>query len=108
MKINLDGVTSIDWRSAPATELYPGVRKRELWQGANGAKALMLEIDAGAAFTELDVHSPGPEEVFVVSGTFSDGAHEYPPGTFIHNPAGSAHVPQSKDGCTLFVFFPEG
>lgn len=108
MKINLDGVASMDWRAATPTELYPGVRKRELWLGANGAKALILEIDAGASFSELDVHAPGPEEVFVVSGTFSDGVHEYPAGTFIHNPAGSAHVPQSRDGCVLFVFFPEG
>jgi len=108
MTINLEGVIGIDARNAPAVELYPGVRKRELWRGTNGAKALMLEIDAGASFTELDVHQPGPEEVFVVSGVFSDGVYEYPAGSFIHNPAGSAHVPQSKGGCTLFVFFPEG
>ena len=108
MKIDLEGVMSMDWRSAASTELYPGVRKRDLWHGADGAKALVLEIDAGASFTELDVHAPGPEEVFVVSGTFSDGVHEYPAGTFIHNPAGSAHVPQSRDGCVLFVFFPLG
>ncbi len=53
----------------------------------------------------LDVHVPGPEEVFVVSGVFNDGAHDYPAGSFIHNPAGSSHVPQSKEGCVLFVFF---
>jgi len=27
---------------------------------------------------------------------------------FIHNPVGSSHVPQSKTGCTIFVFYPEG
>jgi hypothetical protein len=54
------------------------------------------------------VHTPGPEEVFVVSGVFNDGINDYTAGTFIHNPAGSTHVPQSKDGCVLFVFFPEG
>jgi len=78
------------------------------WQGANGAKAQILEIDAGAKFTRSDVHAPGPEEVYVVSGVFNDGAHDYPAGPFIHNPACSAHVPQSKEGCALFVFFPEG
>jgi ChrR Cupin-like domain len=108
MHINLTGVSSTHWQSVPAREIYPGVRKRDLWRGQNGAKALVLEIDAGASFTELDVHEPGPEEVFVVSGTFSDGVHEYPAGSFIHNPTGSAHVPQSKEGCVLFVFFPEG
>src|SRR5687767_2612911 len=89
-------------------EIYPGVRKRVLWQGANGAKAQILEIDAGAKFLKLDVHHPGPEEVYVVSGTFNDGARDYPAGSFVHNPAGSSHLPQSKRGCVLFVFFPEG
>jgi anti-sigma factor ChrR (cupin superfamily) len=108
VNLNLTGVTSVHWQSAPTRELFPGVRLRDLWRGANGAKAVVLEIDAGAAFTTLDVHQPGPEEVFVVTGTFCDGLHEYAAGSFIHNPAGSAHIPQSKDGCVLFVFFPEG
>ena len=108
MQINLAGVSSCNWQSVPAVEIYPGIRRRHLWQGANGAKALILEIDAGASFTELDVHQPGPEEVLVLSGVFSDGVYDYAQGSFIHNPAGSAHVPQSKEGCVLFVFFPEG
>ncbi len=108
MQINLAGVFSVNWESVPAVEIYPGVRKRDLWHGHNGAKAAVVEIDAGAAFAELDVHHPGPEEVFVLSGVFNDGVHDYPAGSFIHNPAGSAHVPQSKQGCVLFVFFPEG
>jgi anti-sigma factor ChrR (cupin superfamily) len=54
------------------------------------------------------VHFPGPEEVFVLSGEFSDGVHHYTAGSFIHHPTGSAHVPQSSTGCALFVFFPEG
>ena len=104
-------MAEISWRVAeetPVVDLYPGVRKRELWRDPSGAKALLVEIDPGARFLELDVHQPGPEEVYVVSGTFNDGVRDYPPGTFIHNPAGSSHVPQSATGCTLFVFFPEG
>jgi len=46
--------------------------------------------------------------VYVVSGVFNDGVRDYPAGSFTHNPAGSSHVPQSKTGCTLFVFYPEG
>ncbi len=108
MQINLEGVSSNHWQSVPAIEIYPGIRKRVLWQESTGAKAAILEIDANAEFSELDVHQPGPEEVFVISGVFCDGVHDYPAGSFIHNPAGSAHVPQSKEGCVLFVFFPEG
>ena len=106
--INLDGVVARKWQDVPSTEISPGIRKRVLWKGANGAKAQILEIDAGAKLPRLDVHSPGPEEVYVVSGVFNDGVHDYPAGSFIHNPAGSAHVPQSTEGCVLFVFFPEG
>ena len=108
MKIDLRGVESGTWAAAPRREIYPGVVARDLWTGAGGAKALILEFAPGAAFTGLDEHFPGPEEVFVISGTFGDGVHEYPAGTFLHHPTGSAHVPQSKDGCVLFVFFPEG
>jgi anti-sigma factor ChrR (cupin superfamily) len=106
--INLEGVISTNWQNLPATDIFPGIRMRNLWQGTNGAKAKILEFDAGAKFTTLDLHSPGPEEVFVVSGVFNDGVHDYPTGSFIHNPAGSAHIPQSKQGCVIFVFFPEG
>jgi anti-sigma factor ChrR (cupin superfamily) len=106
--IDLKGVVAAAWQTAPSTEIFPGIRKRPLWTADNGAKAQILEFDAGAAFPSLDVHAPGPEEVFVVSGVFGDGLREYPAGTFIHNPAGSAHIPQSKTGCVLFVFFPEG
>lgn len=101
----------IVWASVqetPARELFKGVHARMLWQGENGAKAAVVEIAPGARWEELDVHEPGPEEVFVVAGTFNDGTRDYEPGTFIHNPAGSSHIPQSKTGCTLFVFFPEG
>jgi anti-ECFsigma factor, ChrR len=108
MVINLEGVVSENWQNIPAKELFPGIRQRILWRGSNGAKAKILEIDPGAKFTKLDTHFPGPEEVFVVSGVFNDGVHDYPAGTFIHNPAGSAHVPQSKQGCVIFVLFPDG
>jgi anti-sigma factor ChrR (cupin superfamily) len=62
----------------------------------------------GALWPNLDVHDPGPEEVFVVSGVFNDGVRDYPPGSFTHCPAGSSHVPQSTTGCRLFVSYPEG
>lgn len=107
MTINLAGVIAANWQDVPAEEVFPGVHVRVLWQG-DGRKALAVEFDAGAAFETLDVHTPGPEEIFVVSGVFNDGVHDYPAGTFIHNPIGSAHIPQSKDGCLIFLFYPEG
>ena len=93
---------------APIRELFKGVRVRDLWQGENGRKALILEMDAGTCWEGRDIHAPGAEEVYVVSGVFNDGIRDYPAGTFLHAPANSWHVPQTKTGCTLFVFYPEG
>lgn len=107
-QMNLDGVIARHWKDVPAKEFAPGLNIRLLWTGEHGRKALMFEIAPGAVYPDLDVHAPGAEEVFVVSGDFCDGQNTYPAGTFIHHPAGSSHVPQSKDGCVLFVFFPEG
>lgn len=93
---------------APSKELFPGIRLRPLWKGSDGAAAYVLEMDAGSHWQGVDVHEPGPEEVFVVSGTFNDGVRDYPAGSFIHAPAGSWHVPQTATGCTLFLFYPLG
>ncbi|NBE91890.1 anti-sigma factor [Nonomuraea sp. KC401] len=104
-------ISAYVWSSvedAPVTDLFPGIRARMLWQGDNGAKACVVEIDPGARWQGIDVHEPGPEEVYVVSGVFNDGDRDYPAGSFIHAPAGSSHVPQSTTGCTLFLFYPEG
>lgn len=107
--MNLDGVVAKHWRDVQPKELFhPGFSTRLLWSEPSGRKALMFEIAPGAVYPVLDAHVPGAEEVFVVSGTFCDGKNSYPAGTFIHHPAGSSHVPQSKEGCVLFVFFPEG
>lgn len=95
-------------QDAPVRELFPGIRLRPLWSGDNGAKAYVLEMDANTCWQGVDVHEPGPEEVFVVSGVFNDGDRDYPAGSFIHAPAGSSHVPQTTVGCTLFLFYPEG
>ena len=104
-------MSAIEWKhveESPAAERAPGFRIRELWQGKNGAKAQFVEIAPGARYPGLELHEPGPEEVFVVSGVFHDGTRAYPAGSFIHNPAGSSHEPQSEEGCTLFLFYPEG
>lgn len=66
------GVMGVHWRDVPAKEICLGIRKRDFWQGADGAKAQIVEIVAGATFPRLDVHS-GAEEIFVVSGVFGDG-----------------------------------
>jgi len=108
-EINLDGVVATHWQDVATTApCHPGFTTRLLRSQPDGRKALIFEIAPGAVYPELDVHLPGAEEVFVVSGTFCDGRRSYPAGTFIHHPAGSSHIPQSAEGCVLFVYFPEG
>jgi quercetin dioxygenase-like cupin family protein len=89
-------------------QVSEGFRVWDIWQGVDGSKAQVVDIAPGACYPEVEVHAPGPEEVYVVSGVFNDGERDYPAGSFIHCPAGSAHVPQSRLGCRLFLFYPQG
>ena len=95
-------------KDAQVREPFKGIKLFNIWKGLDGARAQVGEQGAGSSWEGLDVHEPGAEEVYVMSGVFNDGVRDYPAGTFIHNPAGSSHVPQSQTGCTLFVFYPEG
>ncbi|MGW0005527.1 cupin domain-containing protein [Nocardia grenadensis] len=81
-----------------------GIRLRSLRSGRDGASAHVLEMAPGRRWECVDVHRPGPEEVFVVSGTANDGVRDNPAGSFIHAPAGSWHISQPVTGCALFVF----
>ena len=109
-RINLKGVIGVPADDVPSVDYYPGVRKRTLFASrtSGGLRILQVEIDAGKKFLDLDVHDSGPEYIYVVEGTFDDGASEHPPGTFIQHPAGSSHIPQSKSGCKLIVILPTG
>lgn len=84
-----------------------GIRVRDLWRSGM-KRALQVEIDPGAVWPSIDYHVPGPEDLYVVSGEFEDGVNTWRAGTFIHHPAGSSHVGQSRTGCVLFVYYPEG
>ena len=88
-------------------EVSSGISVRQLWQGDAGARAVMVDIAPGAQWDGVDFHQDNSEEVLVMSGVFNDGTRNYPAGTFIHHPVGSSHIPQSKTGCTLFIFYPE-
>ena len=46
---------------------------------------------------------PGGEEIYVLSGVFSDEHGSYPAGTWLRNPSGSRHTPFSEEGCVIYV-----
>ena len=71
-------------------------------QGDEVAKATsIVRYKPGSQF-HTHQHELG-EEIFVLSGTFSDENGDYHAGTYIMNPPGSSHAPFSESGCTLFV-----
>lgn len=80
-----------------------GVERRMLDRiGDEVAKATsIVRYQAGSKFKK-HIHELG-EEILVLDGVFSDEAGDYPAGTYIMNPPGSAHTPFSQQGCTLFV-----
>lgn len=103
--------TKVSWGTLDQAEprkLFEGITARTVWAGDDNSKAIIVDFEPGSKWQGIDVHQPGPEEVYVVSGVFNDGERDFPAGSFIHNPVGSSHVPQSITGCRLFLFFPRG
>jgi len=55
----------------------------------------------GSAFS-AHTHTGG-EEFLVLEGVFTDEHGDYPAGTYVRNPIGTAHIPSSDPGATIFV-----
>jgi|TARA_B110000908_G_scaffold48886_2_gene59684 anti-sigma factor ChrR (cupin superfamily) len=107
-QLNLEGVVSLNWKDIKPEEGAPGITVRTLWQGGDNKRVCVYEFQPGSVFPGIDIHEPGPEQVFVISGDLSGDGNTYRAGDFIHFPEGTSHIPQSKDGCVLLVTFPEG
>ena len=87
------------WIASP----QPGVDRRMLDRvGGEVARATSIVRYAAGSRFDRHVHDGG-EEIFVLQGVFSDERGDYPAGTYLRNPPGSAHAPFSRDGCILFV-----
>jgi anti-sigma factor ChrR (cupin superfamily) len=89
----------LDWVGSPQS----GVERRMLDRlGDEVAKATsIVRYQPGASFS-THTHEFG-EEILVLEGVFSDETGDYPAGTYVMNPPGSAHAPRSATGCLLFV-----
>lgn len=90
---------SESWLASPE----PGVHRHRLDRiGDEVARATsVVRYDAGSRFAP-HVHGGG-EEFLVLAGTLSDEHGDYPAGSYVRNPPGTAHTPFSREGCTLFV-----
>lgn len=70
--------------------------------GQEVARATSIVRYAPGSGYSAHTHNGG-EEILVLEGVFSDEHGDYPAGTYLRNPPGSAHQPFSKEGCTLLV-----
>lgn len=70
--------------------------------GQEVARATSIVRYAPGSGYSAHTHNGG-EEILVLEGVFSDEHGDYPAGTYLRNPPGSAHQPFSKSGCTLLV-----
>lgn len=89
----------LQWLQSPTK----GVERRMLFRiGDEQARATSIVRYAPRSHFPRHTHWGG-EEIFVLEGTFQDETGDFPAGTYLRNPPGSAHEPASESGCTLFV-----
>lgn len=70
--------------------------------GDEKARATSIVRYANSSYFPQHKH-PGGEEIFVLSGVFSEDQQSYPEGWYLRNPPGSAHQPSSIEGAVIFV-----
>jgi anti-sigma factor ChrR (cupin superfamily) len=87
------------WKASP----LPGVWRKPLAREdrESGHATSIVKYDAGAKFSAHN--HPLGEEIFVLSGTFSDETGDFPAGSYFRNPKGFVHAPYSLNGCELLV-----
>jgi len=90
---------ALAWTASPAR----GVERR-LIERDGGEAARATSLVRYAPHSEFSAHRhPLGEEILVLEGTFGDEFGDYPAGTYLRNPPGSAHAPRTREGCVIFV-----
>ncbi|MGE0671492.1 MAG: cupin domain-containing protein [Methylibium sp.] len=89
----------LPWVDSP----MPGVRRRMLERdGDEVARATsIVQYAPGSRFPRHN-HALG-EEILVLEGVLTDEFGRHGAGTYLKNPAGTAHSPATEHGCTLLV-----
>lgn len=88
-----------EWVASPAA----GVERMMLDRiGEEVARATSLVRFAPRSSFDAHRHDGG-EEFLVLEGVFSDESGDYPAGSYVRNPIGTAHKPHTGPGCTIFV-----
>lgn len=89
----------IQWQPSPMA----GVERMMLDRiGGEVARATSIVRYAPNSHFSRHAHDGG-EEFLVLDGVFSDEHGDYPAGSYVRNPIGTAHSPFSEGGCTILV-----
>lgn len=87
------------WTKSPS----PGV-ERILLDRVGQETAMATSLVRYAAGSSFKPHEhPYGEEFLVLEGEFADEHGAFPAYTYVRNPHGSRHIPQSPKGCVIFV-----
>lgn len=95
-QLAIDTRSSTDWRPG----LVPGLRVLPL-AGYGSEHTALVHWAPGTRFSPH--RHAGGEEILVLEGVFSDEHGDYPVGTWLRSPDGSAHQPYSETGCLIWV-----
>jgi anti-sigma factor ChrR (cupin superfamily) len=88
------------WQASPA----PGVDRKRLFRNGPQESGRVTSIVRYAPGSQFPSHPhPEGEEIYVLSGVFSDVRGDWPAGSYLLNPEGFEHSPGSAPGCVLFV-----
>ncbi|MPW20460.1 Anti-ECFsigma factor, ChrR [Paraburkholderia piptadeniae] len=88
-----------DWVASPQSGVERVILDRI---GEEQARATSIVRYAAGSHFPGHAHPRG-EEIFVLSGTFSERDDHYPAGWYLRNPPGSIHQPSSAEGAIIFV-----
>lgn len=87
------------WIGSPAEGVMRKPLEREATE--SGQVTSVVQFKPGSSF---NAHKhPKGEEILVLSGVFQDEYADYPAGTYLRNPPGTAHSPKCTEGCEILV-----
>ncbi|RBQ32205.1 hypothetical protein CRU92_00415 [Arcobacter sp. FW59] len=101
--VNYEGILSVLLDDIIPNEITKGVKQYKLKENNDGKLTAIYKFEENSKLPFIDKHDLFDEYIFVISGVFNDGNKEYKEGSFIINPKGTSHIPQSEEGCTILV-----
>ena len=87
------------WQSLPFEPFREGVEISEIFAGSPAVAVLRYQPGASVPRHQHN----GLETIVVLEGVQSDEQGDYPAGSVILNPAGTAHSVWSTDGCVVLI-----